>query len=329
MSAKEKILEILDNNKGSYVSGEELAASIGISRAGIWKNIKALQKDGYLIDAVTNKGYSLRDNNDVFDEEKIRGYLTIPQDCIDIQILKETESTNSAAYKMALSGAKEGLVIISRQQSMGRGHKGHSFYSPAGSGIYLSLLLRPDNLSQQDTGFITCMGAAAMCKSLREVSGKDIGIKWVNDLFLNDKKTCGILTEGALDLESGSLDFCVTGCGVNLYPPKDGFPKELSDIAGSLFEDYTFDAGSRITAGFLNHFFEYYEEFKKGNHDGFLNDYRSYSLIIGKDILIEIDQKEYKAHITSIDDKCRLVIDYENISDYHLEPGKGSVRKVF
>lgn len=328
MSAKEKILDILNNNKGSFISGEELASSLGISRAGIWKNIKALQKEGYLIDAGTNKGYSLRDNNDVFDEEKIRGYLTIPQNYIDIQILKETESTNSAAYKMALSGAKEGLVILSRQQSLGRGHHGRKFYSPAGSGIYLSLLLRPRGLTQQDTGFITCIGAAAMCRSLREVSGKEVGIKWANDLFLNDKKICGILTEGALDLESGALNFCVTGCGVNLYPPKDGFPKELKDIAGSLFEDYTFDAGSRITAGFLNRFFEYYEEFKKGNHDGFLNDYRSYSLMIGKDIIIEIDQKEYPARVTSIDDKCRLVIDYENGHSFHLEPGKGSIRKI-
>lgn len=328
MSAKDKVLEILNSNKGSYISGEELASSIGISRAGIWKNIKTLQKEGYLIDAVTNKGYSLLDNNDVFDEEKIRGYLTIPQNYVDIQILKETESTNSAAYKLALSGAKEGFVIISRKQSLGRGHKGRKFYSPEGSGIYLSLLLRPDNLTLQDTGFITCMGAAAMCRSLRDVSGKEPGIKWANDIFLNDKKICGILTEGALDLESGTLDFCVTGCGVNLYPPKDGFPKEISDIAGALFEDYTFDAGSRITAGFLNHFFEYYEEFKKGNHDSFLNDYRSYSLIIGKDILLEIDQKEHSARVTSIDDKCRLVVDYENGHDVHLEPGKGSIKKI-
>ncbi|MCR5771454.1 MAG: biotin--[acetyl-CoA-carboxylase] ligase [Butyrivibrio sp.] len=329
MSAKEKILELLTSNKGSYISGEELASSIGISRAGVWKNIKALQNEGYLIDAVTNKGYCLSSNNDVFDEKKIRSYLTLPMENIDIVVLKETSSTNSLAYQYALQGYNEGLVILSRQQSLGRGHKGHTFYSPYGSGIYLSLLLRPLDLTQQDTGFITCMSAAAMCRALREVSGKDVGIKWANDLFLNDKKICGILTEGALDLESGLLNFCITGCGVNLYPPKDGFPKDISDIAGALFDDYQSDAGSMIPAFYINYFFEYYEEFKKGNHEGFLNDYRKYSLIIGKDILLEMNNKKYKAHITSIDDSCRLVIDYEGNKDFRLEPGKGSIKEIY
>ena len=329
MSTKEKILELLNKNKGSYISGEELALAIGISRAGIWKNIKALQKEGHLIDAVTNKGYSLRDNSDVFDEKTIRNYLTISQDLIDIKILKETHSTNSVAYQMALSGAAQGLVILSRQQSLGRGHSGHTFYSPAGSGIYLSLLLRPDNLTQQGTGFITCMSAAAMCKALREVSSKEVGIKWTNDLFLGDKKICGILTEGALDLENGTLSFCVTGCGVNLYPPKDGFPAELSNIAGSLFSDHVNDAGSKITAYFINHFFEYYEDFKKGNHDSFLGDYRKYSFIIGRDILLEKDNNMQRAHIASIDDNCRLVIEYPDGSAFCLEPGKGSIKEIY
>lgn len=325
MSAKEKILDMLNDNKGSYISGEELASSIGISRAGIWKNIKALQNEGYLIDAVTNKGYRLKDNNDVFDEKSIRKHLQIPQDTVNIKILKETESTNSVAYNYALSGEPEGLVIISRQQSLGRGHKGHTFYSPAGSGIYLSLLLRPYNLLSSKTGLITCMGAAAMCKALRSVSGKDIRIKWVNDLFLDNKKVCGILTEGALDLESGLLGFCITGCGVNLYPPKGGFPSELSDIAGALFEDNVDDAGSRITAGFLDNFFRYYDDFKKGNHEGFLNDYREYSLIIGKDITFEINSKKRSGKVEAIDDMCRLVVQENDGKQILLDPGKASI----
>ena len=325
MSAKEKILDLLIENKGSYISGEELASTIGISRAGIWKNIKKLQNEGHLIDAVTNKGYMLKPSSDVFDEKSIRKHLEIPQDIVNFKILKETQSTNSIAYQMALSGEPEGLVVLSRQQSLGRGHKGHTFYSPAGSGIYLSILLRPSNLSSSKTGLITCMGASAMCRALRDVSGKDVRIKWVNDLFLDGRKVCGILTEGALDLESGLLGFSITGCGVNLYPPKDGFPPELSDIAGSLFEDNVDDAGSRISAGFLNHFFGYYEDFKKGNHEGFLNDYRQYSLIIGKNVKFDIDKEEHMGKVIAIDDLCRLVIQESGERPYLLEPGKVSI----
>ena len=118
MSAKEKILDLLIENKGSYISGEELASTIGISRAGIWKNIKKLQNEGHLIDAVTNKGYMLKPSSDVFDEKSIRKHLEIPQDIVNFKILKETQSTNSVAYQMALSGEPEGLVVLSRQQSL-------------------------------------------------------------------------------------------------------------------------------------------------------------------------------------------------------------------
>lgn len=329
MSAKEKIIEHLNKCKGTYISGEELAKAIGISRAGIWKNIKLLQKEGYLIDAVTNKGYRLNADNDIPNEELIRSYLTIPSDAVSFKFFEETMSTNSVAYSMALEGHSEGLVVLSKKQSRGRGHLGHEFYSPEGSGIYLSLLLRPSNITQQDTGFITCISAVSMCKSLIKVSGKEIGIKWANDLFLEDKKICGILTEGSLDLESGILSFCITGCGVNLYPPKGGFPSNLSDIAGTLFKSPVDDAGSKVIANYLNFFYDYYNEFQKGKNMSFIDDYRNYSLVIGKNILVEIGNESKKAHVTSIDDNCRLVIKCENNQEIRLEPGMGSIKDIY
>lgn len=328
MTTKTKILSFLDENRAGYISGEQLAEALGISRAAVWKNIKALQSEGYRINAVTNKGYCLMRDTDVLDAQGILKYLTLSPDAFDFRILAKTPSTNSAARKEALLGAKEGLFVLSKEQTNGRGHMGHSFFSPSGTGIYMSLLLRPESMQMQDANLLTCMSAAAMCDVLRELSAKDVRIKWVNDLFADGRKVCGILTEGAMDMESGLVDFCVIGCGVNLYAPQGGFPEELSGVAGNLFDSLMEDAKNKIAAGFLNHFWPQYEAYCRGERDlsSLTKHYKELSLVIDKDVMVCHGQEERQGHVTGMDDACCLEIAYPDGSSERLCVGGGSIR---
>ena len=227
MSTKEKLLELLEENREEYLSGEELAGTLAVSRAAVWKAVKSLQQEGYPIDAVTNRGYRLSRGGDRLSAPGIRKYLKGACRELPITVVEETQSTNTALRALAEAGAPEGTVYIAQSQTGGRGRMGRSFFSPAGTGLYLSLLLRPTTWEPARAAQLTAAAAAAMCEAIREVTGKEPGIKWVNDLLLDGKKVCGILTEASFSMESGVLEYAVLGLGVNVYPPEGGFPKEL------------------------------------------------------------------------------------------------------
>ena len=236
MTTKEKLLALLENSKGTFFSGEEIARTLQVSRAAVWKAVNALREDGYTIDAATNKGYRLSPDSDILSPQGIRRFLKPEYRDLDLTVLPTAPSTNALVREKANQGRPEGCVIIACEQTDGRGRYGRQFFSPVDSGVYLSLLLRPTTYSPQQATCLTAAAAAAMCQAIEAVTGQQPGIKWVNDIFLHGKKVCGILTEAAVGLETGTLNYMVLGAGVNLYPPAEGFPEEIKPIAGSVLE---------------------------------------------------------------------------------------------
>ena len=226
-STKQALLQALSAAEGSYISGQQLAQRLGVSRAAVHKAAAALSAQGYTLEAVSRRGYRLV-GGDPFCVEAAGDYPA------PIHLYDRLESSNPTAKRLALSGAPHGTLVLTDQQSAGRGRMGRKFESPAGQGIYLSLLLRAD-IPAADAQTVTVSAAVAVCRAVKALCGLELSIKWVNDLYYRGKKVCGILTEAGADLESGRLEWLVVGIGLNLTTPPEAFPAELRRLAGSLF----------------------------------------------------------------------------------------------
>lgn len=309
MTTKEKLLALLEDNKGTFFSGEEIARTLQVSRAAVWKAVNALREDGYTIDAATNKGYRLSPDSDILSPQGIRRFLKPEYRDLDLTVLPTAPSTNALVREKANQGRPEGCVIVACEQTDGRGRYGRQFFSPVDSGVYLSLLLRPTAYSPQQATCLTAAAAAAMCQAIEAVTGQQPGIKWVNDIFLHGKKVCGILTEAAVGLETGTLNYMVLGAGVNLYPPAEGFPEEIQSIAGSVLERSCPEAKNRLVGEFLNRFWDFYTHPECRTY---LEDYRSRSLAIGQNVTVLSAGRAVSAYAYGIDDDFRLLVRYEN-----------------
>lgn len=309
MTTKEKLLALLENSKGTFFSGEEIARTLQVSRAAVWKAVNALREDGYTIDAATNKGYRLSPDSDILSPQGIRRFLKPEYRDLDLTVLPTAPSTNALVREKANQGCPEGCVIVACEQTDGRGRYGRQFFSPVDSGVYLSLLLRPTAYSPQQATCLTAAAAAAMCQAIEAVTGQQPGIKWVNDIFLHGKKVCGILTEAAVGLETGTLNYMVLGAGVNLYPPAEGFPEEIQSIAGSVLEHSCPEAKNRLVGEFLNRFWDFYSH---PECRAYLEDYRARSLAIGRNVTVLSNGQAVSAYAYGIDDDFRLLVRYEN-----------------
>lgn len=309
MTTKEKLLALLEDSKGTFFSGEEIARTLQVSRAAVWKAVSALREDGYTIDAATNKGYRLSPDSDILSPQGIRRFLKPEYRDLDLTVLPTAPSTNALVREKANQGCPEGCIIIACEQTAGRGRYGRQFFSPVDSGVYLSLLLRPTAYSPQQATCLTAAAAAAMCQAIEEVTGQQPGIKWVNDIFLHGKKVCGILTEAAVGLETGTLNYMVLGAGVNLYPPAEGFPEEIQPIAGSVLERSCPEAKNRLVGEFLNRFWDFYTHPKCRTY---LEDYRSRSLAIGQNVTVLSAGRAVSAYAYGIDDDFRLLVRYDS-----------------
>ena len=230
---KDDILKELMAAEGRYISGAALADVLHISRTAVWKAIKQLRGEGYPIESVTKRGYRLMPGADVLSEAMIRKYLDHQE--LRLRVYEQIDSTNTALKTLAAAGEEAGLALVAAEQTAGRGRMGRSFYSPPGTGLYLSLLLRPA-ISAAQAGHLTACAAVAVAEALEEFTGRRTLIKWVNDVLLDGKKVCGILTEAALDCESGMLHYAVVGVGINVSVPADGFAAELREVAGAVFD---------------------------------------------------------------------------------------------
>ena len=234
------------------------------------------------------------------------------------------DSTKLVLRSHANAGAAEGTVDIAAEQTGGRGRKGRSFYSPQGTGVYVSLLLKP-KIAPDDATLITTTAAVAVCHAVETLSGETATIKWVNDVFLRGKKVCGILTEGSFDMESGQFDYAILGAGINVYEPSGGFPKEIREIAGSVLRSPAPDAKNRVIAEYLNRFLPLYRKLGSAETNA---DYRRRSFVLGKMVNVLSGERVTPARALDVDDHCRLVVEYEDGHREALSSGEISVKLI-
>lgn len=235
MSSKDKVLELLEKNKNTYISGEAIASSLGISRNAIWKAINELRKQGYVIEAANKKGYRLGTDNDIISAQGILSYMDKAPDGSLIHIYDTLDSTNKTAKEMAMSTVCHGSLIIARSQTIGKGRGTHSFYSPEG-GIYMSVILSPDKLPTLEPDVITAYTGVTVSTAIECLSNLSPKIKPINDLFIDGHKICGILTESGIEFDSGMVQWIVVGIGINFDSDISQFPEDLQQIVGSLFK---------------------------------------------------------------------------------------------
>ena len=305
MSVKAEVLAILEANREKSISGEELASRLQVSRTSIWKAIKALREEGYEIEAANNRGYCLCQTSDILNEEGIRLHLEGPAADYPLEVHKVLDSTNTECKRRVIEGAPHGLTILAEEQTAGRGRLGRDFYSPAKTGIYMSILVHP-SMDGSDAMLLTTAASVAVCRGLTKVLPVEPQIKWVNDIYLNGKKVCGILTEAISNFEMGKIDAVIVGIGIN-YRTEE-FPEDIKDRAGAV-ETTSDIPRNQLVAAVLNAFWEIYEHIEDRE---FIKEYRQRSMVLGKDIRI-LEKGQWKeATAVDVNDDGGLVIQIEN-----------------
>lgn len=330
MNAKRQISELLENAGERFISGSVIADRFGVTRAAVWKCIRQMEAEGYRIET-GKKGYRLSQSSDAVSQNAILRYLGDAAPRYEVEVLPEVDSTNTYLKRMAheLKGSKSNpdapwRAVIAGSQQAGRGRMGRTFVSPAGTGVYLSVFLTP-GLSAEQAVRITTAAAVAACRAIETCTNKKPQIKWVNDILIDGKKTCGILTEASIDLESGGMDWAIMGIGFNVYEPEGGFPEELKTIAGPIADTRQRDLRSRIAAAFLRSFYDVCQELETG---GFAAEYKARSFLIGQPIHVLRSGETRPATAYDIDEECRLLVRYEDGSTEALSSGEVSVRAV-
>ena len=312
MSVKQNVIALLEENRSKVISGQELANQLHVSRAAIWKAIKTLKEEGYNIEATPNKGYVLLENSDVLSKQGIAYYLT---EEIDIFSYKTIDSTNTQMKKLAINGGKNHSVIVSEEQSAGRGRFGRSFYSPAQKGVYMSVLLKTGD-SLQNATMITIKTAVAVRRAIAKLYDIEVAIKWVNDLYYRGKKVCGILSEAISDFESGMIEAIIIGIGINVST--DNFPLEIASIATSLGLQEA--NRNQSIAEILNQLFAIIDEdFKL-----VLNEYRMASCVLHKQITFNQKGEQFTGLVREINDLGNLVVS-SNGAEMVLTAGEVSI----
>ena len=314
MSVKEELLQILTEKEGLVVSGQELADKLQVSRTAVWKAVNGLIAEGCDIQAGRNSGYRLVSSGGLLSVGAIRAFLPSQLRDREIILLKTVDSTNTYAKKLAADGAADGTVVIAEEQTAGRGRRGNSFYSPPKSGLYMTVILRPENHAADIDLFTICAGCG-VCRAVEELSGTKPQIKWVNDIYLNGKKICGILSEATTDFESGVVDSVVTGMGINIST--EDFPSDIRSKAGSIGVNIT---RSALAAAVLRELTYCLSRSRAEN----IADYKARSLVLGKEVSFVLNGVQYVAEAVDIDDSGRLVVATEE-GEMRLNSGEISV----
>lgn len=260
------------------------------------------------------------ESNEIFTAQFISGFLSADCPC-RITVAEECPSTNAAVKALAEEGEGEGYVLIADRQTQGRGRLGRTFFSPSGTGLYLSVLLRPP-MSASEGGRITTVAAVAAARAVKTVFDLDVEIKWVNDLYRNGRKVCGILTESSVNFETGRLDYAVCGVGFNVFPPAGGFPSELQTIAGAVCDGWSPTGRGRLAAGFLNEFYAGLRE----DYPSVLEEYRRRSCLIGQRVVSPAKAFPGAATVLGIDDDGGLMVRLADGGVRTLSSGEVSVR---
>lgn len=317
-NTKRELLRILEASRGESISGEELAGRLGISRAGVWKQIKALREAGYVIAAVQNRGYCLAQDNDKLSREGMLPFLEDPEAAEKILVFDVLDSTNTEAKRRAVDGAPDGTVILADRQTAGRGRLGRSFFSPAESGVYFTMLLRPE-IPMEQAVLATTAASVAASRAVEKVTGRQPQIKWVNDLYLDGKKICGILTEAVSDFETGAVEAVVVGIGINCTTV---FPEELQEKAGSVLQGSGGAVRNRLAAELVNQVSGLEQMIRQRT---FLEEYRSRSMVIGKEITV-LQEPGSRYFAEGIGQSGELILRDEAGNEKILSTGEVSIR---
>lgn len=323
MSIKNQVLNFLENNKNNPVSGTYISVALGVSRNAVWKAINALKAQGYEIEGVTNKGYTLINSMDILSHQSIYKYIDKAKN-FKFNILPTTLSTNSDAKLLASNGETEGVVVVSEEQTAGKGRLGRTFVSPKKTGIYMSAILRP-KFSAEKSLSITTAAAVAVAKAIEEISGKNTKIKWVNDIYIDNLKVCGILTEASINFENGGLEYAVLGIGINVKKPEEDFPDELKNIAGWIYDEECGDEiRSQLIAKVWDNFYEIYNNLP--NND-YIKEYRQRSFLTGKTVTCTVGLAEETGVVVDVDEEARLVIRTEKGEIKTFSAGEANLKK--
>ncbi|KNF07823.1 bifunctional ligase/repressor BirA [Gottschalkia purinilytica] len=323
---KEAIIRILKENEEEFISGQEISNKLNVSRTAIWKYIKLLKEEGYNIDSVSRKGYRLLSSPDIVTYEEIKPFLNTKNIGKKIIHFDSINSTNIKGKALADNGEEEGVVVIAEEQTGGKGRLGRNWVSPKGKGIWMSIILRP-NIDPMDATKITQIAAASVYTGLEEI-GIESHIKWPNDIVLNGKKICGILTE--MSGEMIKINYLVVGIGINANIDYNDFPKEVREKATSIKEELGKEVSRKqIIGNILNNFEKLYNEFlEKGNIESSIKICRDRSILIGKKIKIISKGKEIERLAVDITDTGELIVK-DNLGEItKIISGEVSVRGI-
>ena len=322
---KDEVLSILESNININISGSDIGKKLHLTRAAVWKAVKALREGGYIIEAIQNKGYCLIPQNRQISISGIRKTLKTQILGKEIEILQTVGSTNEYIKMAAQNGANEGLVVIAEQQTNGKGRQGRSFASPKGVGIYMSVLLRPD-FAAEDASFATVAAAVAVSNAIENVAKFNPAIKWINDIFYNGKKLCGILTEASLECETGKLQYLIIGIGINISETSSNLPNELSEIVTSIVDIVGFEVSrNELIASVLNEL-ENSLSMLQNNKQNILEQYKKRLFILGKAIFLQSKESQEKVTAIDIDSNAHLIVQYDDGTIKAIASGEVSIK---
>lgn len=313
-------------NSGDYISGEAICKELGVSRAYVWKLIKALREEGYEIDAVSGRGYRLSEIPDVLSESEIKSSLSTRWMGHDIVYFSSTDSTNTQAKLLAEQGAADGTLVASDMQTGGKGRRGRTWVQKSGENISMSILLRP-SFDPDRASMLTLLAAMAVRKAAEELTGMRALIKWPNDIVINGKKICGILTE--MSAEQGYIHYVVTGIGINVNGAT--FPDDIKDTASSLF----LESGSKVSrsammASVLKAFEEYYEGFSRFCDLSFIRDEYNAALVsMDREVCVLDPKGQYTGISRGINEAGELLVATPDGSITEVSSGEVSVRGIY
>ena len=321
---KTEILTLLRETDG-YVSGQELCERFGVSRTAVWKIINQLQEAGYEIEAVQNRGYHLAAVPDILNENELKSIRKTRWIGEQIAFYDVVDSTNTKAKQLAEEGAPNGTYVIAERQDSGKGRRGREFDSPAGKGIWMTLLLKPE-IDPNHASMITLVTALAVSKAITDMTDRPAGIKWPNDIIMSGKKVCGILTE--MSAQFDYVNHIVVGIGINVQ--NDRFPKEIESVATSLY----LETGQHYNRAALveriwEEFEHYYEIFLKTEDlSGLVGEYNAHLVNMHQQVKVLDPKEPFEGKAMGITPKGELIVDTWE-SRKLVSSGEVSVRGIY
>lgn len=322
---KEEILRLLRSADG-YISGQELCNRFGVSRTAVWKAINQLKEAGYEIEAQQNKGYRLMAAPDLMTEAEIKSLMHTEWVAKEVLYFDTIDSTNTKAQELAEKGYPSGTLVLADKQESGKGRRGRSWVSPSGTGIFMTLMIKPD-INPNNASMLTLVAALAVAKAITSVTGEEAMIKWPNDIVVNSKKVCGILTE--MNAQFDYINHIVVGIGINVH--NESFPEEISQMASSLM----IEAGGKrfhraqIIAETMSYFEQYYDTFLKTQDlSALVREYDELLVNRNKSVRVLDPKEPFDGKAMGITPKGELIVDTWE-SRKLVSSGEVSVRGIY